>query len=516
MSDARNYATRMMALFEGYAGAHGTHGTTEHNAAKGGKNEIKKTARTVRDPVSVELWEKHLLGTQALGIIPIREDGMCLWGCIDVDEYDLNLGEVVKKIAQRRLPIVVCRTKSGGAHLFLFLHTPAPAEEMRSRLRQMAASLGWGTSEIFPKQNQILSDRGDLGNWLNMPYLDFSQTKRYGVKESGGGMDIAEFLAYAEGKRTSIHEIAEPDTPQDESLDDGPPCLQHLTVVGFPEGTRNNGLFGLGTFCKKKFPGRWKEVLEEYNRKYMTPPLPAEEVIQTINNLEKKDYEYKCKDVPMMSYCNSTLCRTRKFGVGGAGKYPTISGISKLDAGEDTLWFVDVEDVRLELTTEQLQNYRMFQKVAMEQLTMYFLPMKAETWAAMVGEAMTNATIIEPTPEITAIGHFLELLGQFVTDRHRGLKKEELLLGKPWQDESTGRHYFRLQDLMRFLDRAQFRRWGRNMVARRLEQEKQDGKNIGGHGFFNIDGNGINVYYVEDIFKRQKDVPLRDLPDDAV
>ena len=33
-----------------------------------------------------------------------------------------------------------------------------------------------------------------------------------------------------------------------EVIANGPPCLQFLTSKGFPEGTRNNGLFNIGIF----------------------------------------------------------------------------------------------------------------------------------------------------------------------------------------------------------------------------------------------------------------------------
>lgn len=502
-------AERMMRLFEGYTGAHGTHGSTDKNVAKGGKLEIKKSARTVREPVTPELWDKHLGGDHPIGIIPIREDGTCYWGCIDVDIYDLDLASVVREIEARKLPLVVCRTKSGGAHVFLFLSEPAPAEHLRAKLRQVSASMGWGNSEIFPKQNQMLVERGDLGNWLNMPYLGGDKTTRYGVKSGGGGMTVSEFLSFAERRRVVLSDVPDPAEPEDESLEDGPPCLQHLVTVGFPEGTRNNGLFNLGIFCKKKFPGRWKEMLEKYNREHMVPPLPADEVLETIRNLEKKDYQYRCKDQPIVSYCNSTLCKTRKFGVGGAGQYPTISGMAKLDAGEDTLWFLDIEDRRIELTTRQLQNYREFQAVAMDQLTVFFLPMKAETWAAMVGEQMQNAVIIEPSPEATSIGHFMELLEEFCMNRHRGVAAEDLFLGKPFFDEAEGKHYFRLKDLMQFLERNNFKQWGRNQVGRRLED-------LGGKTFFNIKGKGVNVYWVPNDFQQTPSVALPDSRSDPV
>lgn len=499
----------MMSLFEGYHGAHGRHGKMSANASKGGKQEIKKSAVTVREPVTEALWNSHLRGESPLGIIPIMEDGNCLWGCIDIDQYDIDLGAIAAEISRRGLPLVVCRTKSGGAHVFMFLRRPSPAEDLIAKLRQIAASMGWGDSEVFPKQKQILSERGDLGNWLNMPYLDAENTSRYGIKPGGSGMTITEFLNYAELKKTDLDTVSEMPAPADETLEDGPPCLQHLSVVGFAEGTRNNGLFGLGIFCKKKFGTRWKEMLEKYNRDFMNPPLSSDEVQKTIQSLEKKDYQYKCKDAPCVSYCNVALCKTRKFGVGGAGKYPTISGMSKLDAGEDSLWFLDIEDERIELTTDQLQNYREFQRICMNQLTVLYLPMKAETWASMVGEAMANATIIQPAPEMTTIGHFMELLEEFVTNRYRGQSRDDILLGKSWLSESEGRHYFRLGDFVSHLEKSNFRVWGRNKVGQRLEE-------IGGRQFFNIKGKGVNSYWVPDNFSGVPSVDLPESSDDPV
>jgi hypothetical protein len=250
-------------------------------------------------------------------------------------------------------------------------------------------------------------------------------------------------------------------------------------------------------------------MLEEYNRRYMVPPLPSAEVQETIKNLDKKDYQYKCKDQPCVAYCNSTLCKTRKFGVGGAGKYPSISGMSKLDAGENTLWFLDIENQRIEVTTRQLQNYREFQAVCMDQLTVFYLPMKAETWATIVGEAMENAVIIESSPDVTALGHFMELLEEFCMNRHRGKTQDELFLGKPWQNPENLRHYFRLKDLMAHLERGGFKTWGRNVVGRRLEE-------IGGREFFNVKGKGVNVYWVGDIFTASEPAELPETHSDPI
>ena len=45
------------------------------------------------------MWEDHLKGTDpALGIIPIRRDNNCIWGCIDWDVYPLDHKQIVMLI----------------------------------------------------------------------------------------------------------------------------------------------------------------------------------------------------------------------------------------------------------------------------------------------------------------------------------------------------------------------------------------------------------------------------------
>lgn len=492
----------MMRLFEGYTGAYGTYESEDKNIQKGGKLEIKKTARTVREPVILALWEKHLKGMAPLGIIPINEKDSCVWGCIDVDSYDVNHADLAKQVMDTPLPMLVCKSKSGGAHIYIFLNEPVTALEMQTKLREIAASLGYGKSEIFPKQTRLLLDKGDLGNWLNMPYFSGDKTTRFAVKSTGTGMTVEEFLTEAEEMRLSRDDflnIASSATPKEQDImADGPPCLQYLTSVGFPEGTRNNGLFALGIFAKKKFPGSWKDKIEDLNRQFMDPPLPSDEVNMLIKNLDKKDYNYKCSDQPIVSYCNSGLCRTRKFGVGGGDEFPVIAGMSVLDS-EPPLWFVDIEDSRVELTTEQLQNYKLFQRAAMDKLHVCYQMMKQDTWLRMVGDSMRNAVRIEAPKEVNNSGHFIELLHDFCTSKHRARNKDEILLGKPWEDEENKRYYFRLRDLMSYLEREKFHDYARNKVSNEL-------RIIGGRDFWNVKGQGLNLWWVRADFG----IPLGD------
>ena len=73
-----------------------------------------------------------------LGIIPITESNDCRWGCIDIDEYNFDHTSLIKSIRDNKLPLIVCRSKSGGAHVFLLPKENIPASLMQSKLKSMA------------------------------------------------------------------------------------------------------------------------------------------------------------------------------------------------------------------------------------------------------------------------------------------------------------------------------------------------------------------------------------------
>src|SRR5205823_3164565 len=114
----------------------GTHSVPDR---EGLKWSIKSTARTLREPVTVELWRQHLAGERPLGVVPIRADGTCVWSSIDVDQYDTDLTAIVGKVERAKLPLVSCVSKSGGLHLFRFYASPTPAADAIGELRSMAA-----------------------------------------------------------------------------------------------------------------------------------------------------------------------------------------------------------------------------------------------------------------------------------------------------------------------------------------------------------------------------------------
>lgn len=501
-----NQASRLMRLFEGFSEAYGTYAGTVKNESKGGKLEIKATAKTVREKVTKEIWIDHLFGDRPIGIIPIRDNDTCLWGVIDIDQYTVSFDAILDAIDKADLPLVCCRSKSGGVHAFLFMAEPVSCELMQVRLREMAAMIGFGGSEIFPKQKSVELERGDLGSWLNMPYFGGDESERYGIKEGGLSMVVEEFLDYAESRQQPANFLEQNSfrkkSTKDPDFGDGPPCMQHLASAGFPEGTRNKGLFNLAVFAKKKYVDKWKDVVERWNRELLDSPLPAEEILSIFKSVDRKDYNYTCKDSPLHNHCNSVLCRTRRFGVGGEDDYPQISGLSVLST-QPPVWFMDVEGERIELRTDDLQNYKAFHKICMERLYKCFRMMKQDTWLNLVQLAMRDAVLIEVTEEVGQSGQFHELLEEFLTNRHKGETREDILLGRPYEDAEDKRHYFRLRDLEKFVEQSGFKLYNRSQVVARLQDLG------GGSKFFNIKGRGVNTWYVPSQFRP---MPKAELP----
>ena len=127
-------------IFEGLDRAHGVTIVGESN---GNGTKVKGKSFVKREPVTNELWQKHLDGIDSLGVIPINDDNKCKWGCIDIDSYaGFDHQKLINKIKQFKLPLIVCRSKSGGAHVFLFTKDYVSASLMQDKLNEIRSVLG--------------------------------------------------------------------------------------------------------------------------------------------------------------------------------------------------------------------------------------------------------------------------------------------------------------------------------------------------------------------------------------
>jgi hypothetical protein len=465
-------AEKFMAIFDGLKEAYG-YFRIENTGANG---KAKGKAGILREPRNEKLWDNHLSGAGAgLGIIPINEDNCCKWGCIDIDQYPLDHKLLVDKIRRLDIPMVVCRSKSGGAHCFLFANEWTEAKDMQKALQSIAAALGYGESEIFPKQIRLHLDRGDVGNFLNLPYYDHENGLRYAFLDDGTSATLEEFIELYEKHVQTPEQIVKLQVVgggETDLLKDGPPCLQILCKARISEGGRNNGLFNIGVYLRKAYPDSWESEILRFNMEYISPPLPLSEVNVVAKQVERKDYAYKCSDAPINSHCNKDLCRTRKFGIGAAVAGATIANLRKYNS-TPPVWFMDVNGEPLEMDTDALMNQMTFQKACMEQLNFMPRSVAKQQWESRISTLLNEmkdneSAIIEVAQDASISGQFYDYLEEFCRHLQVAQDKEEILLRKPWTDEEVNITYFRLKDFENFLKKNKFFEYKSHRIAQRL------------------------------------------------
>jgi len=448
-------AEKFHKLFSGLMRAHGSYIVLDKTDNKGKRNG---KAVTLHAEVTPELWELHLSGKQGLGIIPIDDNAEVNWSAIDIDDYQLDHVLLGEKISRLKLPLVQCRSKSGGAHLYCFYTQPVTAKLARSKCMEWVIALGYAGIEIFPKQI-ALANKSDVGNWINMPYFNAADTERFAIYQ-GKKLSAEKFLQYAAKKAISLDEL-EAFTVElgGGAFADGPPCLQTLAMGGFPQGTRNMGLFNMGVYARHKFGDTWQEQIEEFNRTFLSPPLGTSEVSQALRSLGKKTYFYTCDKQPIVQCCNKEICKKREFGIGGGSgdDIPvTIGTLTRINSEEPT-FFIDVEGVRMEVTPQELLLQDRFRLLCIEKISKLPTRMKQPEWEAIVRDRLDNQEVIEAPRDAGPTGQFYLHLEMFLTNRHKAKMLDELLLGKPWPCAEDGRTYFRSIDLMKWLDQMHFR-----------------------------------------------------------
>jgi len=445
---------KFQEIFEGNNSAYGIMKLTGEVTEKG-----KAVAKALikREKVTDQLWSDHIEGKEpALGVIPINESNMCKWGCIDVDIYNLDHLTIMRNIKGMGFPLVTFRSKSGGAHLFLFAKDFIPASLMQSKLKAMAEALGYSGSEIFPKQTEILVERGDTGNFLNLPYHAGTRGLRYTFTAGGEAASLESFYSiYDEWVQTreQIEAIVIKKTEVVEAFKDGPPCLNKLAEEGFGEGSRNNALFNLAIYRQKSNPDDWQDLLEDDNYKHMNPPLKSAEVQNIIKSIGKRGYDkYRCKEQPICGSCNAAKCRTKKFGVGfEEEQMPELGTLSKI-CSDPSQYFLDVDGKRVDLTKEQLHNPNLFSLEVMDKAAVVVPIPKPKDWREVyLKPLLLGMQEIEPLKSLDPKEHLINLLHEFTVNRPQARTRDDILSKLAWTDEDHT--YFRMDDFYAFCKR---------------------------------------------------------------
>ena len=442
-------------IFSGLTIAYGQYQKGE----RGSNGQLKGKAFIVRKNVTDKLWEDHLAGNPpALGIIPIREDNNCKWGCIDVDVYNLKHHTLVQSIRELKLPLIVCRSKSGGAHIFLFTTEFIPASLMQNTLKKISKTLGYEGCEIFPKQTEILVERGDTGNFLNLPYFNGTKGLRYAINDNGSASTLEEFYKLYDVLACGRQEVEKIEIEEKKIIEAfplGPPCLNQQAKDGFGEGARNNALFNIAVYYKQAKPDSWEDELVKANQTHMNPPLSNGEVQQLIKSISRKGYDkYRCKDAPINAVCQSRLCRTKRFGVGyGEEQMPMLGNLTKYTSSPPQ-WFLDVSETRIELKTEQLYSSPLFALACLDQANLVIPVPKPKDWKELfLKPLMQNLQEVEPLESLDPINELTSLLQDWTTNRQSARKLDDIFNKLPYTDDKREFTYFRMEDFYNFCKR---------------------------------------------------------------
>ena len=446
---------RFKEIFTGLERAHGVT-FVDKKGVDGEK--IKGKSFVKREPVTDNMWLSHLQGREpSLGIIPINDENKCIWGCIDIDSYAcFDHQKLINKIKLLKLPLVVFRSKSGGAHVFCFTTVPVTAQLMRDKLLSVSAVLGYGGSEVFPKQVELKSEE-DTGNFLNLPYFNGDNTTRYAFRESGDGATMEDFYELYERNKLTPEklETLEIKRPLSE-FSDGPPCIESLTQTKLNDG-RDRVIYQYIQYAKRKWPEDWHNRINQFNYKYFENPLDDKTIQDKIKFHAKKDLGFKCNEEPMCNHCDKKLCRSRQFGIGGESIFPELSDLQKVELDEPYYWVnVDGERVKLD-NIDCLMDQRLFRRTVTKQINKKPSRIKQNEFDKYVDLLLAGVEIVKAPQGSSILDQLQDHLEEFCTNRTaKSTTKEDILRGNVWTNE--GKHHFIFSKF--FHGYLQRKKWG--------------------------------------------------------
>jgi len=468
-------AKQLAELFQGSTDVRGVYDMRKPFTVDG---KVKGKPHTEMTGPTEKHWYEHLTTMIGLGVSPIEKkgkiDNKVRWAVIDIDKYDFDYAPVLAKLEGS--PFVPVRTKSGGLNLFVFFKAWVSAGSARKTLIEIATRLGFGGSEVFPKQSKILIERGDSSSWVNMPYNGGRDSSRYGVTSTGERLTIEQFISIANMRKVTLKELQALEitgsTESDhEHIPDGPPCLQWLTDNGFPKGSMNRALLNLGVFYKRAYPDDWEDKVYAANKKWMTPGS-KEEVKTVVNSLNKKGYSYTCSEEPLCSHCDSVTCSQRKFGVSATMQLPKITELTKIKT-VPPVYFMTVGDNRIgPITSAEIMDAAVISRIIFE-VTNKPLMIKRVDWFKFLSDLMTDVDELDSPEERGEYGRLVEQLGEYMVSGHITAVKTEIAMGRVYMEGE--KRYFQLSSFINYLTQHGFK-FSRNEILAILKEEKVSSK----------------------------------------
>lgn len=424
-------------------------------------------------------FDAHFNGNIALGIVPVFLDGTCKWFAIDIDDYNLDHTALSKKISQKNIPLVHCRSKSGGAHLYGVLSEPIKAVDAISLAKKWCTELGFESkkTEVFPKQTKFDSPEAK-GNWIILPYFGGEKALDFAIDDNGKKVSFYDFPQFIEARLFTKSEaekflIHTKQLSQEEILAESPPCIIKMMENGLKEGEgRNNAACHLTWYYRKldEFfeTSNWKDNLTEFNRTYFNPPMSYQELNQVIRNHSGGKYKARCEVNPMAILCDRQTCLKRKFGIRSDGPEFSdfqITSITKINFGDDPLWKVFVNGQPVTMTTETIMNPRRFRQAVLAKTNMLISSLKQNAHDALLAPVIRDALVIEEAEIASNYGKIDRCFKQWISQViEKSREPGKVLDGLPYYSKETEEIWFRLHDFV--------------LEYRRVYKEQVDDKEI--------------------------------------
>jgi hypothetical protein len=464
-------------VFAGNPNAYGTYSPASVRDSDGKKKGI---GRTVKEPVNSQLFQDHLSGVRRLGIIPIRPDGTVRWFAGDVDKYDIDLAELEKQVQRLELPLVVIRSKSGGAHLFCFLSEDIDAAEAIDAMRSWIAQLSLGKVEIFPKQKSLGATEEGIGNWIHLPYFNAENPDSWAIGLSGEKLSLDQFRQMIQARIASRADLNIKGKKRSESKFDGPPCIETLMKEGIRQGWRNNFLTHYSVYLRMSDPDNGWERIQEFNNKHVNPPAPEDDLRVVFRNGQKPQYQYMCKTEPMCSACDKELCLTRKWGVGPQRGIDYSDGILdriiKIDT-DPPIYYVTFKGRVVKMDSSTLLSPAKFRARIYEITGELVAIQKPRAHESMILQTKTD--IEEAPAEVSEDGQIFDLFKEWCeVNVPHATSRSHILRNSPYFDQAEKTVLFRGEAFISFISRKRRLGFPDNVVWASLRKAGCENKNI--------------------------------------
>lgn len=195
----------------------------------------------IKQPVEVQTWYHHLDGRVPIGIYPLMDNGMVLWGCVDIDE-GVDMIAMARNLVKAYKALGVTawceRSRSKGYHVWTFFRAAVPAEDARNMGLVACQLAGVPPKEVNPKQTSLEGLKG-YGNYVRLPYPKAHEltAKQVVLDLSHSGhnppyVPLAEFVKEAWAARTDPAVVAKA-----AALYVPPPSAAHVDIAEYEGGS---------------------------------------------------------------------------------------------------------------------------------------------------------------------------------------------------------------------------------------------------------------------------------------